>query len=62
MRRSLMYINMLPGRVVQLSVVAAEADFDQVHKAGRQILSSWFEPSRVLPPDLQKKYETAAGG
>jgi hypothetical protein len=60
MRRSLMYLSMFPGRVVQFTVVAPDADFDKVHKAARQILSSWFEPSRDLPPDLQEKYEHAA--
>ena len=62
MRRSLMYLDMLPGRVVQLSVVAPDTYFDQVHKQARQVLSSWFEPSRDLPPDLQSKYEAVAGG
>ena len=42
LRRSLMYLRMLPGRVVQLTVVAPEADFDKVHKQARQVLSSWF--------------------
>jgi hypothetical protein len=60
MRRSLMYLLMLPGRVVQLTVVAPAGDFDKVHKEARHILSSWFEPSRDLPPDLQNKYENAA--
>ena len=60
LRRSLMYLNMRPGRVVQLTVIAPEADFDKVHKQARQILSSWFEPSHDLPPDLQQKYDAGA--
>ena len=60
MRRSLMYLSMFPGRVVQLTVVAPDTDFDKVHKEARHVLSSWFEPSRDLPPDLQEKYENAA--
>ena len=62
MRRSLMYLSMLPGRVVQLSVVAPDANFVQVHKGARQILSSWVEPSRDLPPELRNRYEEAAPG
>lgn len=58
MRRSIMYVKMLPGRIVALTVVARDADFDRVHTEARHILSSWFEPSRDLPPDLQKKYES----
>ena len=34
-----------------------DADFDAIHKQARQFLSSWFEPSRDLPPELQRKYE-----
>ena len=55
-RRSVMYVSMIPGRVVQLTVTAPEADFGKVHKQARQLLGSWFEPSRDLPPDLQLKY------
>ena len=62
MRRSVMYLNMLPGRLVQLSVVAPDTDFNKVHKQARQILTSWFEPNRDLPPDLQEKYGAGAGG
>ena len=57
LRRSVLYLNMLPGRVVKLTVIAPEADFDKVHKQARGIASSWFEPSRDLPPELQKKYD-----
>ena len=55
-RRSVMYISMIPGRVVQFTVTAQDSDFDKVHKQARQLLGSWFEPSRDLPPDLQSKY------
>lgn len=57
-RRSVMYVGMLPGRLVQLTVTAPDADFDKVHKQARQMLGSWFEPSRDLPPDLQSKYKS----
>ena len=62
MRRSVMYLSMLPGRVVQLTVIAPDADFDKVHKQARQIMGSWFEPTRDLPPDLLQKREEAAPG
>ena len=55
-RRSVLYVSMIPGRVVELTVTAPDADFDKVHKQARQLLGSWFEPSRDLPPDLQRKY------
>ena len=57
MRRSVMYVSMMPGRVVQLTVTAPDTDFDKVHKEARKFLGSWFEPSRDLPPDLQRKYK-----
>ena len=56
MRRSVMYVSMLPGRVLQLTVIGPDADFDKLHKQARQMLGSWFEPSRDLPPELQRKY------
>ena len=57
LRHSVMYINMMPGRVVEFSVTAIDADFDKMYKQARAILASWFEPSRDLPPDLARKYE-----
>ncbi len=57
-RRSVLYVSMIPGRVVQLTVTAPDADFDKVHKQARQLLGSWFEPTRDLPPDLQRKFAT----
>lgn len=62
MRRSLLYINMVPGRVVQVSVVAPDAVFDAVHEQMRLLLSGWFEPKRDLPPDLARKYEEGTLG
>ena len=58
LHRSVLYINMLPGRVVQMTVVAPEAVFDEVHNQARLILSNWFEPKRDLPPDLAREYES----
>ncbi len=55
-RRSVMYVSMIPGRVVQLTITAPEADFVKVHQQACQFLGSWFEPSRDLPTDLQSKY------
>ena len=57
LRHSVMFINMTPGRVVTLSVTATDAEFDKMYKQARAILSSWFEPSRDLPPDLARKYD-----
>ena len=62
LHRSVMYVEMLPERIVQLTVLAPETDFPRIHKQARQILSSWFEPSRDLPPDLQRKYEAPVSG
>ena len=59
-RRSVMYVSMIPGRILQLTVIAPEADFVKVHKQAFQLLGSWFEPSRDLPPDLQAKYGSPA--
>ena len=58
LRRSVLYVNMLPGRVVQMTVVAPDAVFDEVHNQARLILSNWFEPKRDLPPDLAREYES----
>ena len=60
LRHSAMFINMMPGRVVEFSVTATDAEFDKMYKQARAILSSWFEPSRDLPPELARKYD--AGG
>ncbi len=57
MRRSILYINMIPGRVVQVTVTAPDAAFDAVHEQMRLVMSGWFEPKRDLPPDLAQKYE-----
>lgn len=59
MHRSVVYINMLPGRVVQMTVTAPEPVFDAVHNQARMMMSGWFEPKRDLPPDLAREYETA---
>lgn len=61
-RRSVMYVSMIPGRVVQLTVTASDADFDKLHKQAHQMLSSWFEPTRDLPPDLQQKFAAPPNG
>ena len=57
MRRSVCYINMLPGRVVQWSVVAPDESFDAVHEGARVLMFHWFEPKRELPPEMARKYE-----
>ena len=57
MRRCFLYVNMVPGRVVQVTVTAPEAAFDAVHEQMRLIMSGWFEPKRDLPPDIARKYE-----
>ena len=62
LRRSVIYVNMLPGRVVQMTVVAPDAVFDEVHNQARLILSNWFEPKRDLPPDLAREYESGKVG
>ncbi len=62
MRRSVMYLSMIPGRTVQLTVIAPEADYDKIEKQARQFMSSWFEPTRDLPPELLKKYEAPEPG
>lgn len=58
MRRSVLFINMLPGRVVQLTVTAPDKTFDDVHNQARVMLANWFEPKRDLPPDIAKEYES----
>ncbi len=62
MRRSVLYVNMIPGRVVQVTVTAPDAAFDDVHEQMRLILSGWFEPKRDLPPGLAQKYEDGTLG
>ena len=64
MRRSVCYINMLPGRVVQWSVVAPDDAFDAVHEESRVLMFHWFEPKRELAPDMARQYEegTVHGG
>ena len=58
MRRSVLFINMLPGRVVQMSVIAPDDFFEEVHNQARMIISNWFEPKRDLPPELAREYES----
>ena len=57
MRRSVLYINMVPGRVIQVSVSAPTTEFDQVHELTRQLMFNWFEPKRELSPESAKDYE-----
>ena len=57
-RRSTMYVNMRPGRIVEYIVTALDQDFDKLAKPARTVLASIFEPSTDLPPDLASKYET----
>ncbi len=62
MRRGILYVNMIPGRVVQVTVTAPDAVFDAVHEQMRLVMSGWFEPKRDLPPDLARKYEEGTLG
>ena len=57
-RRSQLYINMLPGRVVQVGVTATPADFDKIHEEMRKMMFGWFEPNRSLTPDAAHEYES----
>lgn len=57
MQRSLLYVNMVPGRVVQVSVTAAVADFEAVHERARKLMFGWFEPKRDLSPEAARQYE-----
>lgn len=62
LRRNVMYLNMIKGRVLQMTIVAPDADFEKIYKEARRFLSSWFEPSRDLPPDVRAKYEARSVG
>ena len=57
MRRSVCYINMLPGRVVQWTVAAPDESFDAVHEDARVLMFHWFEPKRELSPEMARQYE-----
>ena len=57
LQRSMLYINMFPGRVVQVSVTATVADFEKVHEQTRKLMVGWFEPKRDLSPDQARDYE-----
>ena len=57
LQRSVLYINMLPGRVVQVSVTSTTADFENVHEKTRKLMFGWFEPKRDLSPDEAREYE-----
>ena len=63
-RRSVCFINMLPERVVQWSVVAPDEAFDSVHEDARVLMFHWFEPRRELSPEMARQYENgeAHGG
>ena len=51
---SVMFINMEPGRVVQVTVTAPKDSFEKVHDAVHALLFSWSEPS----PELLRKLES----
>lgn len=57
MSRSVLYINMIPGRVVRVSVTAPVTDFDKVHEQVRELMFGWFEPNRDLSPAAAREYE-----
>lgn len=56
-RRSTMYVDMRPGRIVEFSVTSLDGDYEKLYRPARGVLASFFEPSKDLPPDLAKKYE-----
>lgn len=56
-RRSVCYVNMLPGRVVQWSVTAPDDVFDAVHEQARVLMFQWFEPKKEMAPEQAKAYE-----
>ena len=60
LRRSILYINMIPGRVVQVEVTSTLPDFENVHEKTRKLMFGWFEPNRDLSPSEARDYE--AGG
>ena len=57
LRQSTLYINMIPGRVIQVDVTALATDFDNIHERMRKMMFGWFEPSRDLSPDEARQYE-----
>lgn len=57
MKRSTLYVNMIPGRVVQVSVTATVADFEAIHEQMRKLMFGWFEPKRDLTPEAARQYE-----
>ena len=61
MRRSVVFINMLPGRVVQWTTAAPDAVFDAVHEQARVLMFNWFEPKRELSPKMAREYEEGGG-
>ncbi len=56
-RQSLMYVHMKPGRLIEFSMTAPDKEFEGLYRPARSVLSSWFEPSRDLPPELARQYE-----
>ena len=59
---SIMFLNMRPGRVVQLSITAPKADYDAIHDAVRLLMFSWFEPSKDLSKETARKLEEGTLG
>ena len=58
---SVMFMNMRPGRVVQVSITAPKANYEAVHDAVRVLMFSWFEPSKDLPKETARKLEGGNG-
>ena len=56
------FLNMRPGRVVQVTITAPKADYDKVHDAVRVLMFSWFEPSKDLSKETARKLEEGTMG
>lgn len=50
-RRSVMYVAMKPGRIVEFSVTAPDTDFDKLYKPARSVLANFFEADDSTPAD-----------
>ena len=56
-RRGMLFLDLGAGRVLQMTISATDKDFDDIHADAFSLMSSWFEPSKDLPPALARAYE-----
>ena len=56
------FLNMRPGRVVQVTITAPKADYNKLHDAVRLLMFSWFEPSKDLSKETARKLEEGTMG